>query len=367
MVTHSRISLARRRRAMSKKGLADLVGVTPNTVMRYEAGEIEPSEENLEKIARSLAFPKDFFIGGEIDEPRRDNASFRGMASKSARIMDAALASGAIAFLLDDWIAKSYNRPEPDILDLQHVEPHTAAMLLRQHWQLGDKPIANMIHLLEGRGIRMFSLAENTKDVDAFSLWRDDIPYVFLNRFKSSERSRFDAAHELAHLCLHKHGGANAEYIGEGLEKEANAFAGAFLMPESDVRAVVKPPLYGVNELSDYKRRWRVSVAAINYRLRELGMINESKSVSNYVEMSRRGWLKNEPHGIAREQSSVLQDIINDLLSLGVTKTKIATELMIPPSEIEALLFGLANMTTIDGSWTGTSSPRRDVKLRIIK
>jgi len=66
-------------------------------------------------------------------------------------------------------------------------------------------------------------------------------------------------------------------------------------MPESDIRAVVKPPLYGVDELSDYKRRWRVSVAAVNYRLRELGMISESKSVSNYVEMSRRGWLKNEP------------------------------------------------------------------------
>lgn len=352
---------------MSKKGLADLVGVTPNTIMRYEAGEIEPSDDNIGKIAHHLLFPRSFFDGQEVDEPRRDNASFRGMASKSARIMDAALASGAIAFLLDDWIAQSYNRPEPDILDLQHVEPHMAAMLLRQHWQLGDKPIANMIHLLEGRGMRVFSLAENTKDVDAFSLWRDDIPYVFLNRFKSSERSRFDAAHELAHLCLHKHGGANAEYVGEGLEKEANAFAGAFLMPESDVRAVVKPPLYGVNELSDYKRRWRVSVAAINYRLRELGMISESKSVSNYVEMSRRGWLKNEPHGIAREQSSVLQDIINDLLCLGITKTKIAAELMVPPSEIEALLFGLANMTTIDGSGTGASSPRKDVKLRIIK
>jgi hypothetical protein len=81
--------------------------------------------------------------------------------------------------------------------------------------------------------------------------------------------------------------------------------------------------------------------------------------------MSRRGWLKAEPNGIAREQSSVLQDIITDLLGRGITKTRIASELMVPPSEIEALLFGLANMTTIDGS--GTSSPRRHVGLRIIK
>ena len=105
------------------RGLADCIGVTPNTILRYEAGEIEPSGENVEKIADCLRFPKAFFDGDEIDEPRRDNASFRGMASKSDRIMDAALASGAIAFLLDDWIAKSFNRPEPDLLDLQGVAP----------------------------------------------------------------------------------------------------------------------------------------------------------------------------------------------------------------------------------------------------
>jgi Zn-dependent peptidase ImmA (M78 family) len=352
---------------MSKKGLADCVGVLPYTILRYESGDIVPSDESLEKIAKCLQFPKGFFDGQEVDEPRRDNASFRGMASKSARIMDAALASGAIAFMLDDWIAKSYNRPASDVPDLHGVDPNTAATILRQHWRLGDKPIANMVHLLEAWGIRVFSLAENTKEVDAFSLWRDDIPYVFLNRFKSAERSRYDAAHELAHLCLHKHGGANTEYVADKLEKEANAFAGAFLMPDTDVKAICKQPIYGVEELAQYKKRWRVSVAALNYRLREINMISEGKATSNYVEMSRRGWLKAEPNSIAREQSSVLQDIINDLLSLGITKTKIAAELMIPPSEIEALLFGLANMTTIDGSGARNSPPRRTASLRLVK
>lgn len=365
MVTQTRLSIARRRRAMSKKGVADAIGVTSHTILRYEAGETSPSEEILEKLAVLLQFPRKFFDGTEIDEPRRDNASFRGMASKSGKIMDAALASGAIAFLLDDWIAKTFNRPEPDLLDLQHQDPQSAAMLLRQHWRLGDKPIENMVHLLEARGVRVFSLAENTKEVDAFSLWRDDVPYVFLNRFKSSERSRFDAAHELAHLCLHKHGGANSEYQSDNLEKDANAFAGAFLMPERDVRAICKPPIYSVVDLADYKKRWRVSVAAFNYRLRELGMISDGKCTSNYVEMSRRGWLKTEPSGIPREQSSLLQDVIDDLRARGITKTKIADDLGVPPSEIEALLFGLANMVTIDGA--GVPTPRKNVGLRLVK
>jgi Zn-dependent peptidase ImmA (M78 family)/DNA-binding XRE family transcriptional regulator len=366
MVTHTRISVARRRRAMSKKGLADLIGVTPNTILRYESGEITPSPEVVEKLAHHLKFPIKFFDGAEMDEPRRDNASFRGMASKSGKIMDAALASGAMAFLLDDWIARDFDRPEPDVLDLQHENPHSAAMLLRQYWRLGTKPIENIIHLLETKGVRVFSLAENTKDVDAFSLWRDDIPYVFLNRFKSAERSRFDAAHELAHLCIHKHGGANSEYVGGNLEKEANAFAGAFLMPESDVRTVCNRPIYSVNDLAEYKKRWRVSVSAINYRLRELGMISEGKCTSNYVEMSRRGWLKAEPNAIAREQSSILQDVINDLLGRGITKSKIAESIGVPPLEIEALLFGLANMVAVDGGMAGPSKivgKRPDLRL----
>lgn len=365
MFNAARLSIARRRRAMSKKGVAELIGVAPNTVLRYESGSIVPSEEIVAKLSKVLDFPLNFFAGADIDEPRRDNASFRGMASKSGKIMDAALASGAIAFLLDDWIGKQFLRPDPRLLDLQQEKPEDAAALLRQHWRLGDKPIKNMVHLLETNGIRVFSLAENTKEVDAFSLWRDDTPYVFLNRFKSSERSRYDAAHELGHLCLHKHGGAGSLYQTSGLEKEANAFAGALLMPETDVRAICQRPLYSILDLADYKKRWSVSVSALNYRLHELRLISDAKYKSNYVEMSRRGWLKKEPFGLPREQSSILQDVMDDILSRGITKTKIAADIDVPPAEIEALFFGLANMLSIEGS--GARTPRRGVSLKLVK
>ena len=56
---------------------------------------------------------------------------------------------------------------------------------------------------------------------------------MFLNTFKSAERSRFDAAHELAHLILHKHGAPN----GQEAEKQADTFAGSFLMPRASVLA----------------------------------------------------------------------------------------------------------------------------------
>ena len=366
MFNQQRLSLARRRRGISKKALAELIGVEPNTVSRYESGKILPTDGVVEKIAIGLDFPAEFFFGHDVDEPRRENASFRGMASKSGRIMDAALASGAIAFLLDDWVARQYFRPDPNLPDLDGVkDPETAANILRQHWRLGDKPIENMVHLLEAKGIRVFSLAENTREVDAFSLWRDDIPYVFLNRFKSAERSRFDAAHELGHLCLHKHGGASTKYLKSNLEEEANQFAGAFLMPGGDLKEICTRNFYTVDHLVSYKKRWRTSVSALNYRLHEVGIISEPRYNSNYVEMSKRGWIKDEPNGIAREQSHVWQEIINDLIGRGITKPAIASEIGVPAKEIEALLFGLANMLTIDGE--GGKTPRRKVNLTLIK
>ena len=365
MFNPMRLSIARERRAMTKKGFAEKVDLAPNTIFRYEKGELIPPAEAVERFAEALEFPVSFFFGSDLDRLRRDNASFRGLASKSAKIMDAALASGTMGYVFDDWVSQKYGRTEPDVPDLGGgIAPDVAAQILREHWRLGDKPIENMVHLLEAKGIRVFSLAENTKKVDAFSVWRDDVPYVFLNRFKSAERSRFDAAHELAHLCLDKHGGAAAELKNSPVEAIANAFAGAFLMPEADMRSVITTTIYSVDDLLAYKRRWRVSASALTYRARELNLINDSRSNSLYVEMSRRGWLKTEPKGISREQSYFWQQVMDDLREQGITKNDISRETGVPVPEIEALLFGLANMLTVEGK--GERTARRKVELRLV-
>lgn len=351
---------------MTKKGVAESVGLSTNTIHRYETGELKPSDENLRQIAEALEFPRVFFESDEdLDQPRIDNASFRGLASKTDKTMKAALQSGTLAYLFDDWVSKRYNRVPLDLPEYPaEMKPQIAAKLLRQEWRLGDKPIENMVHLLEAKGVRVFSLAENNKDIDAYSVWRDDIPYIFLNRFKSAERSRFDAAHELCHLCLHKHGGATADKKNSPIEKDAQAFAGAFLMPEADVRSVVTSTIYSVDDLLPYKRRWRVAAVALAYRFLELGIVRSSQSNSFYVEMSRRGWLKAEPATICREQSNLWQQIFDDLRKSDITKNDISDETGVPVWELEALLFGLANMISIDGR--GERTAPRNPGLRLV-
>src|SRR5262249_3228127 len=157
----------------------------------------------------------------------------------------------------------------------------------------------------ESKGVRVFSLAMNAVEVDAFSFWRGGTPYVFLNTRKSPEHSRFDAAHELGHLVLHKHGAP----AGPGAERQANEFAAAFLMPREDILARA-PRLATVDHLVKLKKVWSVSVAALAYRLHALGIISDWHHRSLFIEISKRGYRKQEPNPVARETSQVFQKVL---------------------------------------------------------
>jgi Zn-dependent peptidase ImmA (M78 family) len=196
-----------------------------------------------------------------------------------------------------------------------------------------------MVHLLELKGIRVFSLAEKCQEVDAYSIWRGARPFVFLNTGKSAERRRFDAAHELAHLVLHQHAAPN----GVEAEKEAHAFAGAFLMPRASMKSFgrIAPNLDYIIRL---KRAWGVSVAAMTLRLHELGLLTYYHYNRLYVELSSRGWRTDEPSGMTPETSQVWQKVFADLRKRGQGLQYLSDRLLLPTNEIAKLVFGLVTV-----------------------
>ena len=344
-----RMAVARRRRRLTSKAFADLAGLSPVTVSRIEKANNEPDPGTVDRIAQTLGFPRQFFFGDDLDIPLKDTASFRSLTAMTAGERDAALAAGALAYLFADWVGARFNLPEADLLDLSHErDAARGARAMRQHWGLGEQPVSNMIRLLEAKGVRVFSLAENTCNVDAFSCWRNGIPYVFLNTYKTAEHTRFDAAHELGHLILHKHGGPQQ---GRAAELEAHLFAASFLMPEADVRARI-PRAPSLDQIIVAKRRWGVSASALAYRLHKLGIMSDWLYRGIVIEIGRRGYRTAEPNGSEREESLLWKKVLSDLWRDRVTKTHIAAELMLPASEVENLLFGL---NVIQGQWPPVS------------
>ena len=233
------------------------------------------------------------------------------------------------------------------------------ALSCRAHWGLGQLAIRNVIHLLESRGARVFSLNIETSDVDAISTWKGGMPFIFLNGYKTPERSRFDAAHELGHLILHRHGAP----LGRIAEDEAHRFASAFLMPRANVLAHA-PRFASVPELFRLKAIFGVSLAAVNFRLHELKLISDWHYRSLSIELSKRGYRTSEPEPLEREASLILPMIFGRLYEEGYTRSRIAHALGLPLLELESLLFSLVMTSHEGGKTTGAESTRRaDLKL----
>lgn len=337
MFNVQRLELARSRRRYTAKILAERANVAPVTLSRVVNKQQIPDDETVDKLVTALGFPRDFFFLDDTDLIDVDAASFRSLKAMTARERDAALAAGSLAYELADWVKNEFNLPAPDLLDLGHErDPAKAARIVRQHWSIGEKPIGNIVKLLESKGVRVFSLAENTKNVDAFSCWRNDEPYVFLNTFKTTEHSRFDAAHELGHLVLHKHGGPKQ---GRSAELEAHAFAASFLMPRDDVLSTI-PFVTSLAQLVKAKKRWGVSVSALAYRLHKMGLITDWQHRSFCIQINRN-YGTSEPNGLPPERSGVWQMVLTDLWKAGISKAHIAKSLHLPGDELENLLFGL--------------------------
>lgn len=357
----NRLSLARRRRGLTKTKLAELVGVEVRSITGYESGEFRPERERLQLLADKLHFPVKFFVGDDAQEITPDAVSFRSMSKMTAGQRDSALGAGAVALMLNQWIEQRFELPVASLPDLsQEPSPTAAAVALRRIWGLGELPIKNMVHLLEARGVRVFSLSLDTAHVDAYSMWYSSTPFVFLNTMKSCERSRFDAAHELGHLVMHRHAGPKAR----AAEREANEFASAFLMPEGSVLANA-PVMPTVDLLIKHKVFWTVSVAALAYRLKDLRLVNEWHYRSLCIEIAQRGYQKSEPNEAPRETSQVFQKVFAALREDGLTRSDIAAALSVHVNELDELVFGLA-LTALAGDAQAPTRPRRPL-LQVIE
>ncbi|MBN8809638.1 MAG: ImmA/IrrE family metallo-endopeptidase [Sphingomonas sp.] len=342
-----RLTIARQRRKLTGKELGEIAGLTPVTVSKAENGhQVEPG--TAERLAAALGFPLDFFYLEAPEMVEADTVSFRSLKKMSAAERDASLAAGSLGVELYGWIDNRFDLPEADLIDLnkERSRPESAARLLRQHWGLGDRPIGNMLKLLESKGVRVLSLSENTLNVDAYSFWRGDHPYIFLNQEKSAERSIFDSAHELGHLVLHHHAGARND---KGAEFQADQFASAFLMPEHDVKnelsTIVSP-----QQIIRAKSRWRVSAMALAYRLHSLNLLSDWNYRSFCIELGKLGYRSGEPQGVERETSVVLAKVLTALWTKRLTKAEIASDLAVPTEEVESLIFGLAGPSAPVGS-----------------
>lgn len=308
MFSPDRLKLARQRLGLTLTALAKESGLSPRSLTNFESGERTPSEDSLAKLAVALAVPRPFFEREPIEAVPVDAASFRKLSKTSAGRRDAVLAAASLTVEFYEHIASIFALPSPDVPTLDKLTPEDAAELVRRRWSLGDRPISNLVHLLESKGVRVAALRHEYSDIDAFCFVRDTTPYIFLNTSKTGERQRFDAAHELGHLVLHSEVNMDPSTSKER-ESEANRFAAAFLMPKSAVLAQSMRAA-SIDRILAARSYWRVSAMALTHRLHELQLLNNWQYRSACVTLSEKGYRSSEPGGIVPEMSQLLRKVM---------------------------------------------------------
>lgn len=359
-----RLTLARERRGLNKSQLAALVGKKAPTISAYERADREPpTADVVHRLARALEFPVEFFFAPMDQSVPRDAASFRALTRMTASQRDAALASGTLAVQFEQWISKQFELPKVQVPDLDPglITPQAAATYVRTQWGLGSAPLSNVLQTLEGFGVRIFALAAECREVDAFSFWHapTHTPFVILGTHKTPERQVFDLAHELGHLVLHRD---DAAPRGRKEEREADAFASNFLMPRDDM-LLSAPRSPALSDLVSAKHRWKVSVAALARRLNDLGMMSDWGYHNVCVHIARTG-RDRESASLPREQSQVLGKVLRLLRSDGVFMPDIASQLFIKVDDLQAMLGGLVT-TGLAGE--GERTDRAHPRLRLVE
>lgn len=344
------ISFARVRRRLTKSQLAKKLEITSRSLQNYETGAFTPDEKTIAKIAAALNFPiRFFYLEEEMPEIAEHTVSFRKLSKMTDAMKGCAFAAGAIALKINQWVEAHFNLPTANLPDLSDLAPEEAAVTLRRMWGLGNAPIPNMIHLLESKGIRVFSLVEEMREVDAFCTWYEEQPFIFLNTLKSAERSRFDAAHELGHLVRDVYSMRHGQVHGPEMEKQADEFAAAFLMPMASIMAN-PPPAFTIKYLMKLKHHWRVSLVAIAYRFNTLKMISEWSYRNLCIEIAKHGFRTSEPEPLERETSQLLSKVMDHLQSKKQGRREIAESLCISTDEINALTFQLTKLSVVTGT-----------------
>ncbi|MBC7767418.1 MAG: ImmA/IrrE family metallo-endopeptidase [Phycisphaerales bacterium] len=305
-----KLRVARVAAGLSLRDLSEAMGgrVTAQAIGKYERDEDMPSSGVVLALARALKVSEDYLLRDEelvlesVDFRKKPSSSAREEATLEARTIHLLERYLAVEDLLSlrsvEW-EKPRNAPYP-VKELRDAED--AARSMREEWGLGVDPVPKLAELLEERGIKVLSL--DLQEVDGLAAevkrkGRDAARVIVIKKSTWGERKRFNLAHELGHMVM-----AAAPDLDH--EKAAHRFAGAFLIPADVLRAEVgaNRSTISIGELVALKERFGVSVQAIAYRCKELGILGQSAFKALFDEFEARGWRKPpyaEPAAMAPE------------------------------------------------------------------
>ena len=277
-----RLKQLRRARGLSLDELsARLDGmVTKQALSKYEKGLAQPALMVVTKLAEVLGIKAAHLF----DEPsvKVELLAYRKCASLPKR--DEKMIEAMVARELEERIRLQEKVGESFTLNLpvqkypvrSIADAEAAADNLRDFWRLGTSTLSSVVGLLEDQFIHVFSICTTSEKFDGISAIATDehgeirAAAVVSREGIAGERQRFSLLHEVGHLVLDVADGVDEE-------KAAHRFAGAFLAPAELLRREIGMlrTTVQLKELFILKKRFGMSIQALAYRLRDVGILSD--------------------------------------------------------------------------------------------
>lgn len=317
---------------LSLKEAGNLLNMSATAISKYEKGEILPDSQKVIAFANAYGV-KAIELLKTYKVPEMKFTSFR----KKKRL------TGQNLELLKEIIQKDVSK-YLEVIELNNIETNNislkkypcntledaenAAFNFRNDINISNKqPIVDLIQILENLGIVIIQI-KNTdnrfKDFDGLSEIVTNIPTIILpDNMKDGARQRFTIAHELGHLILN----IKDKKVDE--EKLCNRFASALLMPNEAVKNEFGKSRGNISffELTAFKKEYKVSYAAIIYRLKDLNIISEYLYKRLSIIISKNIG-KNDPNPIQSETSYQFEKMVYKLEADKVITLNKACELL---------------------------------------
>jgi Zn-dependent peptidase ImmA (M78 family)/transcriptional regulator with XRE-family HTH domain len=351
-----RLTMAREARTLRQKELAERIGRTPATVSKWESEDYSqaPEPATLGKLAETLSVDPDWFfkpLGASRSPVFEDVVSgkshstaavfYRSLKSELGVLRAKARARLGFVEAIEEVVSEYVDLPAvdvPDLLDGRNVlrmrmdEIEGCADALRDYWALPEGPVDDLLLLVENAGIVVAEDEIGSLKLDGVSRWSEETgrPYMLLAKDKRvGARRRLDAAHELAHIVLHR--GISQDDLEEHfdlIEDQAMVFAGALLMPSREFGNDVYS--LSLDALLQIKAKWKVSVGAMIKRLSSLDTISSEHERRLWQYYSYRRWRGNEPlddvlpvEGAQNLRTSIETIVEGDAATLGELRKEI--------------------------------------------
>lgn len=288
--------LGRQFRGLTQKEFSDRLRAEPSSVSRIENGIALPTQELAERAATVLDVPITFFKQPErpYGLPMSVHPMWRSKSAVSQHSIDQALAGLNLRIMHIRRLLRSVDYepvlPLPEFDVASHGgDVEEIAAKVRRAWLMPAGPVRDLVEWVERSGCFVMLVDLPDAAMAGVTLRVPDMrPCIFLNRAMPVDRMRFTLAHELGHLVMHR-------YPSDNMEREANGFAAAFLMPAIDIGRHFAGRKIDLRLLAALKPEWRVAMQSLLYRAATLGFIGGNQERYLWQQFNMRKLRLREP------------------------------------------------------------------------